>query len=302
METISTRLHPQGLRPVGADLRLVFGPVFTRGPAGRRFGRFSRRWHDPRMGVGTGISLPSYDGASRIVGIDLSEPMLRKARQRMSRRTPPQTLMEWRSWMARGWGSRLGFLMPSSPSTSSPWSRTRKPPWMSLHAFSDPAGRSFSSTTSARRRAFDAFSSAGSPRSGNGLGGGQAFSGSVCLAGRERNQNFGLVERRTMPPFGHFSLIRFRKHSTAEPASERTVVKIPQLNRRERWRVAAPVAVKELGARPLLRPDRENGPSAERGGAPGKAEAGKRRNPDPSHRAGREITSGQAPIGAPGSP
>jgi phosphatidylethanolamine/phosphatidyl-N-methylethanolamine N-methyltransferase len=35
------------------------------------------------VGVGTGITLPEYSRQNRIVGIDLSEPMLRKARQRV---------------------------------------------------------------------------------------------------------------------------------------------------------------------------------------------------------------------------
>jgi phosphatidylethanolamine/phosphatidyl-N-methylethanolamine N-methyltransferase len=37
-------------------------------------------------GVGTGISLPYYSDKSRVVGIDLSEQMLRKARQRVAER------------------------------------------------------------------------------------------------------------------------------------------------------------------------------------------------------------------------
>ena len=62
---------------------LVFGTVFTRGrlaaveAAKRVGGRILE------VGVGTGISLPAYSGRSRIVGIDLSEAMLRKAQHRV---------------------------------------------------------------------------------------------------------------------------------------------------------------------------------------------------------------------------
>jgi phosphatidylethanolamine/phosphatidyl-N-methylethanolamine N-methyltransferase len=35
------------------------------------------------VGVGTGISLPDYARSNRLVGIDISEPMLRKAKQRV---------------------------------------------------------------------------------------------------------------------------------------------------------------------------------------------------------------------------
>ena len=62
----------------------VFGAVFERGrqaaidAAERVGGRILE------VGVGTGISLPGYSSANRIVGIDLSEPMLRKAQERVA--------------------------------------------------------------------------------------------------------------------------------------------------------------------------------------------------------------------------
>lgn len=64
---------------------LVFGPVFRQGrsaavaAAERIGGRILE------VGVGTGISLPSYAPSSRLVGVDLSEPMLEKARARVRR-------------------------------------------------------------------------------------------------------------------------------------------------------------------------------------------------------------------------
>jgi phosphatidylethanolamine/phosphatidyl-N-methylethanolamine N-methyltransferase len=67
---------------------LVFGAVFEPGrraaihaaehACGAAGGRILE------VGVGTGISLPDYSWASRITGIDLSEPMLRKAQQRVA--------------------------------------------------------------------------------------------------------------------------------------------------------------------------------------------------------------------------
>ncbi len=66
---------------------LVFGAVFERGrqeaiaaaekfcgPAGGRI---------LEVGVGTGLSLPCYARINRLVGVDISEPMLRKAHQRV---------------------------------------------------------------------------------------------------------------------------------------------------------------------------------------------------------------------------
>jgi phosphatidylethanolamine/phosphatidyl-N-methylethanolamine N-methyltransferase len=62
---------------------LVFGPVFERArraaiaAAERAGGRILE------VGVGTGLSLPHYRCATQLVGVDLSEPMLRKAHARV---------------------------------------------------------------------------------------------------------------------------------------------------------------------------------------------------------------------------
>jgi len=63
---------------------LVFGKVFERGrkasiaAAERVGGRILE------VGVGTGISLPGYARSNSLVGIDISAPMLRKARERVA--------------------------------------------------------------------------------------------------------------------------------------------------------------------------------------------------------------------------
>ena len=62
----------------------VFGAVFD---AGRKASiaaaqRIGGRILD--VGIGTGISLPDYAPAHRIVGVDYSEPMLRKAHERVA--------------------------------------------------------------------------------------------------------------------------------------------------------------------------------------------------------------------------
>lgn len=62
---------------------MVFGPVFARGRsaavevAERIGGRVLE------VGIGTGISLPSYSRATRLTGIDISAPMLAKAQERV---------------------------------------------------------------------------------------------------------------------------------------------------------------------------------------------------------------------------
>src|SRR5437660_3016637 len=62
---------------------VVFGAVFARGrkasiAAAERIGG---RILD--VGIGTGISLDHYSRANRIVGVDYSEPMLRRAQARV---------------------------------------------------------------------------------------------------------------------------------------------------------------------------------------------------------------------------
>src|SRR5438034_2334562 len=66
---------------------LVFGAVFERGrmasiaAAEQACGSVGGRILD--VGVGTGISLPDYSRSNRLVGVDYSEPMLRKAQERV---------------------------------------------------------------------------------------------------------------------------------------------------------------------------------------------------------------------------
>ncbi|WP_258046368.1 class I SAM-dependent methyltransferase [Sphingomonas folli] len=64
---------------------LVFGPVFRQGRASaiRAADRIGGRILE--VGVGTGISLPGYARTSRVTGVDISEDMLDKARARVRR-------------------------------------------------------------------------------------------------------------------------------------------------------------------------------------------------------------------------
>ncbi len=64
---------------------LVFGPVFRRGrraavtAAERVGGRILE------VGIGTGLSLTDYSSRNPVVGIDISDPMLEKARERVAK-------------------------------------------------------------------------------------------------------------------------------------------------------------------------------------------------------------------------
>src|ERR1700747_3101537 len=64
---------------------VVFGAVFAPGRAAavRAAERIGGRVLD--VGVGTGISLAQYSSRNKLVGIDLSRPMLRRATARLRR-------------------------------------------------------------------------------------------------------------------------------------------------------------------------------------------------------------------------
>src|SRR5260370_9723669 len=63
---------------------LAFGAVFERGRWAEVAGAERVGGGILEVGVGTGISLPGYSPQNRIIGIDLSEEMLRKARRRVA--------------------------------------------------------------------------------------------------------------------------------------------------------------------------------------------------------------------------
>lgn len=62
---------------------LVFGAVFARGRSAAIVAAERVGGRILEVGVGTGISLPEYGPGTRLVGIDLSGPMLEKARKRV---------------------------------------------------------------------------------------------------------------------------------------------------------------------------------------------------------------------------
>jgi phosphatidylethanolamine/phosphatidyl-N-methylethanolamine N-methyltransferase len=63
---------------------LVFGALFDRGRRAAIAAAEQVGGRILEVGVGTGISLPGYSSRNRIIGIDLSEAMLRKAQQRVA--------------------------------------------------------------------------------------------------------------------------------------------------------------------------------------------------------------------------
>ena len=189
---------------------LVFGAVFERGrnaaiaAAERIGGRILE------VGVGTGISLPDYARHNRLVGVDISEPMLRKAHERViaERLTHVQGL----SVMD---GTRLAFpdgafdvvvaqyvitAVPQPEETLDEFARVLKPGGEIVLINHIGAETGF-------RRTFEQ----GFAPLARRLGWRPEFPWGRLTGWADRRPEIRLVERTPMPPMGHFSLIRFSK-------------------------------------------------------------------------------------------
>ena len=189
---------------------LVFGAVFERGrqasleAAERVGGRILE------VGVGTGISLPDYSKANRVVGVDISEPMLRKARQRVTElglsNVEGIEVMD---------AQRLEFEAASFDVVVAQYVVTAVPdPEAALDEFArvlKPGGEivllSRVGADQGVRRTLEHLFAPIACR----LGWRTEFAWERYERWAQRPHGMRLVERRPIPPFGHFSLIRYVK-------------------------------------------------------------------------------------------
>jgi phosphatidylethanolamine/phosphatidyl-N-methylethanolamine N-methyltransferase len=195
---------------------LVFGAVFERGrraaiaAAERACGPAGGRILE--VGVGTGISLPDYSRLNRIVGVDISAPMLRKAAERVAEHK--LTNVEALAVMD---AEHLGFPDASFDVVVAQYVITTVPdPEATLDEFVrvlKPGGEivlvNHIGAEAGLRRAIEQWFSPVARR----LGWRPEFSFARLARWAERACDRGvhLIERRPMPPLGHFSLIRFGK-------------------------------------------------------------------------------------------
>jgi phosphatidylethanolamine/phosphatidyl-N-methylethanolamine N-methyltransferase len=199
---------------------LVFGAVFEQGrhaaiaAAERIGGRILE------VGVGTGISLPGYAETSRLVGVDLSEPMLRKAQKRVAelglRNVEGLALMD---------AERLAFPDDSFDVIVAQHVVTTVPhPEATLDEFARvlrPGGEIVLISRVGAEVGFRrAFEHSFTPMT-RWLGWRLEFPWARYACWAERMPDVRLVERRPMPPFGHFSLIRFGKERKAAARPDR---------------------------------------------------------------------------------
>jgi len=197
---------------------LVFGAVFERGrtlaieAAERIGGRILE------VGVGTGISLPQYSKANRLCGVDISAPMLMKAKERVEALN--LTHVEGLGVMD---AERLAFADESFNVIVAQYVITTVPnPEGTLDEFArvlKPGGEivlvSRVGAEAGVRRALEKWFAPAAQK----LGWRTEFSFTRYAAWADRTPGMRLAERRATPPFGHFALIRFAKD--ASPSSQR---------------------------------------------------------------------------------
>lgn len=193
---------------------LVFGAVFERG---RRAAAAAAERMGGRIleaGVGTGLSLPEYSPTTRLVGVDLSEPMLRKARERV--RALGLSHVEGLAVMDI---ENLSLPDASFDVVVAQYVITAVPnPEATLDEFArvlKPGGEiillSRVGAEAGLRRALEQWFAPAARR----LGWRTEFSWSRYAEWAARTPGMRLLERRAMPPLGHFSLIRFGKSDIA---------------------------------------------------------------------------------------
>ena len=197
---------------------LVFGAVFDRGrraaiDAAQRLGGSILE-----VGVGTGISLPDYARSVRLVGVDLSWPMLRKARARVE--AEPLAHVEGLAVMD---AQHLGFRDAAFEVVVAQYVITAVPnPETTLDEFArvvKPGGEivlvNHLGAEAGARRVFEHSFAPVARR----LGWRPEFPWRRLERWAADHGGVTLVERRDLPPLGHFSLIRFARHGGADGRS-----------------------------------------------------------------------------------
>jgi phosphatidylethanolamine/phosphatidyl-N-methylethanolamine N-methyltransferase len=167
------------------------------------------------VGVGTGISLPTYARVNRLVGVDLSEPMLRKAQTRLIEHKLSN--VEALAVMDAG---RLALPDRSFDVVVAQFVITAVPdPELTLDEFArviKPGGEIILVNhigAEAGPRAW--FERCFSPIARR-LGWRPEFSFRRLADWAAQHGGVRVIERRAMPPLGHFSLIRFERLDDGE--------------------------------------------------------------------------------------
>ena len=189
---------------------LIFGKVFERGrlAAVSSLGRADGRLLE--VGVGTGLSLSAYPETLKLVGIDISEPMLAKARKRVHSLDLKnvEALIFMDAEKLEYDDETFDFVVAQYVVTAVPH------PEVALDEFlrvTKPGGEIIiTSRIGAEAGLRSAIERALSPLV-NRLGWRTEFPWSRYELWAERAGRVRVIEHRPLPPLGHFSLIRFAK-------------------------------------------------------------------------------------------
>jgi phosphatidylethanolamine/phosphatidyl-N-methylethanolamine N-methyltransferase len=189
---------------------LVFGKVFDQGRQSTiaEANRIGGRILD--VGVGTGLSLSDYSPGTRICGVDISEPMLRRAQQRVR-----ELKLGHVETLAVMDAKHLAFPDDFFDAVVAQYVITAVPdPEATLDDFIrvlKPGGElilvNHIGAESGPRRAFELAFAPLARR----LGWRPEFPWARLTDWAAKHGGISLAERRPMPPLGHFSLIRYRK-------------------------------------------------------------------------------------------
>ena len=195
---------------------LIFGPVFRAGrsaavaAADRIGGRILE------VGVGTGISLPQYARGSRITGVDLSDAMLDKARERVHRLGLSNV-----EELAVGDAEALAFPDASFDVVVAQYVVTAVPdPEAALDEFARvvrPGGEVVITTRVSAGTGLRGAIERGLMPVTSRLGFRTEFPWSRYTDWTARCDGIALTEHRALPPLGHFSLVRFTKLASGDP-------------------------------------------------------------------------------------
>src|ERR1700682_606043 len=196
---------------------LVFGGVFSKGRRAAIFATNSIGGRLLEVGVGTGISLPQYASNLRVFGTDISEAMLRKAKARVAdlgfKNVAGLAVMD---------AEKLEFPDDSFDVVMAQYVVTAVPnPEAALDEFARVLRLGgeiillsrVSADAGMRRFVEQRLQPVVRP-----LGFRTEFAWSRYAQWQGAAHGVELVERRPMPPLGHFWLIRFRKIDSAAAA------------------------------------------------------------------------------------
>lgn len=193
---------------------LVFGPLLDMGrrtatnAATRIGGRILN------VGVGTGLELPYFDRSHEVVGVDISEPMLRKAQERVDR----EKLHNVKGLCVMD-GANLSFADGSFDCVVAQFVITTVPqPEKTLDEFArvlKPGGEIVLVNHIGAERGLRASFERWFSQHARKLGWSPEFPFKRISDWAEKNGHVRLVERRTVPPFGVFTLMRFTRENAA---------------------------------------------------------------------------------------